>query len=171
MPGTACPDLMMTGDWMFAVPVSLKKSKWLFFAALAAVAAAAVLLAAVTVRVLRDPPDTAVADGGASYSLRVENDSYSAFFSQLGLDADDKPCMERTVRIPAVFDTTYTAYNDLQKHAGLDLTPYRGLQAQQLTFPLHGGGARFAVLLVKGERVIGGHLTDGEYGSDMLPLL
>ncbi len=148
---------------MFAVPVSLKKTKKLFLAV--AATALAVVCVIATVRILDSPRDTTTTANGKQLLLVVEQDGYAAFFRQIGVISAEKPLMEKTVRIPDVFDAVYEAYNDLQKQAGLDLTPYKGLQARLLTFRVENAAADFATLLVKDGRVIGGHFSDGEYGS------
>lgn len=153
---------------MFAVPVSLKKTKKIGLAVAATVLA--VICVVATVRILDRPRDTATSAAGKQYALAVERDGYAAFFRQIGIAAAEKPLMEKTVRIPDVFDAVYAAYNDLQKQAGLDLAPYRGLQARLLTFRTDAPVNGFATLLVKDGRVIGGHLSDGEYGSRQYPL-
>lgn len=154
---------------MFAVRLSLKKSKKLLFIAVAALVLTAVCAFA-AVNLFEKPRDTAQSGKTGSYSLNVQNGGYSAFFAQIGLQTGDTPQSEKTVLIPGEFDEVYSAYNELQQAAGLDLTPYKGTEAKLLTFPLNSGKADFAVLLVKHGRVIGGHLTNGEYGSEMLPL-
>lgn len=154
---------------MFALPVSLKKAKKVCFAV--AATTLAVICVVATVRILDSPRDTATAASGKQISLKVDRDSYPAFFRQIGVSAEAKPLMDKTVRIPDVFDAVYTAYNALQKQSGLDLSPYKGLQARLLIFRISGGKACFAELLVKDGRVIGGHLTDGEYGGKQYPLM
>ena len=118
----------------------------------------------------RTPADTARA-GDREYSLKAENGGYSAFFSQLGIETDGEPCARQTVTIPGEFNEVYEAYNELQRHAGLNLTRYRGEEAEKLTFSVRSGKMPYAVILVRQGRVIGGHLTDGEYGSEPLPLI
>ena len=154
---------------MFALSVSSKQSKRLLAVVCAALTALAVVSVIAVVRLTDKPPETAVS-GGKTISLQTDGNDCGAFFRQLGLDAGEVPVMEKTVRIPGEFDEVYTCYNALQKQAGLDLTPYRGLQAKQLTFELQNAEVRYAVLLIKENRVIGGHLTDGEYGGRLLPL-
>ena len=155
---------------MFVVRFSVKNTKRLFFAALALIIALAAVCVTATVIMLEKPRCTARSEGAGEYSLNVEKGRYEAFFSQLGLNVDEAHATEKNVIIPAEFDEVYTEYNELQKAAGLDLEPFKGKQASLLTFPLNGGAAEYAVILVCDGQVIGGHLTDGEYGSEMLPL-
>ena len=78
---------------------------------------------------------------------------------------------QRQITVPKSFNQTYEAYNALQRQAGFDLEPYRGKTADMLTYTLSGDSPAYAVVLLCGGKVVGGHLTDGEYGSENLPLL
>lgn len=155
---------------MFAIQFSVKQSK----KKLILIAAIGILLAAIcvtaTVKILEKPHDTAQSKISGNYSLVVKNGDFSAFFKQLGIDSENVPETEQSVIIPEEFDDVYTSYNELQKTAGLDLSSYKGKQARQLKFRIKNGSADYAVLLVLDDRVIGGHLTNGEYKSEMLPL-
>ena len=155
---------------MFAVRFSLKKTKRLFFIALAVIAALTAACTAAAVITREKPRYTAHSEGAGNYCLLIEKGRYEAFFSQLGLSIDEAGKTEKSVVIPAEFDEVYTEYNELQKTAGLDLEPFKGKQASLLTFPVSGGAANYVSILVCGGQVIGGHLTDGEYGGEMLPL-
>ena len=155
---------------MFAIQFSVKQSKKkiIMLAVIGAVLAA--ICVAATVNILEKTCDTAKSDSRGEYSLDVKNVDFSAFFSQLGIDSESAPESEQSVRIPDEFDEVYNEYNELQKKAGLDLSAYKGKQAKQLKFRIKNGAADYAVLLVTNNRVIGGHLTNGEYKSKMLPL-
>ena len=78
---------------------------------------------------------------------------------------------KRHITIPKTFNHTYEAYNELQRQGGFDLEPYRGKNVDMLVYTLSGDSPAYAVVLLCGGKVIGGHLTDGEYGSENLPLL
>lgn len=78
---------------------------------------------------------------------------------------------QRQITVPKSFNQTYEAYNALQRQAGFDLEPYQGKTADMLTYTLSGDSPAYAVVLLCGGKVVGGHLTDGEYGSENLPLL
>ena len=78
---------------------------------------------------------------------------------------------QRQITIPKTFNHTYEAYNELQRQGGFDLEPYRGKNVDMLVYTLSGDSPAYAVVLLCGGKVIGGHLTDGEYGSENLPLL
>ncbi len=155
---------------MFAIQLSVKQSKKKLIAMAAIGTVMAVICVIATVKILEKPRNTAQSSNSGSYSLVVNDSDFSGFFGQFGLEAELIPEKERSVTIPEEFDDVYISYNELQKKAGLDLSAYKGKQARQLTFRLKNGRADYAVLLVLDNRVIGGHLTNGEYGSEMLPL-
>ena len=155
---------------MFAIQFSVKQSKKkiIMLAVIGAVLAA--ICVAATVNILEKTCDTAKSDSRGEYSLDVKNGDFSAFFGKLGIDSDNAPESEQSVRIPEEFDEVYNEYNELQKKSGLDLSIYKGKQAEQLKFRIKNGAVNYAVLLLIDNRVIGGHLTNGEYKSEMLPL-
>ncbi len=157
---------------MFVLNYRLKKAKRLFIALAAVSAALAVICACALVFSQRLPRDTAVCDAIGEYSLRAETEEQTkAFFAQLGMEADIEGSVKKEVTIPAHFNGTYQAYNELQRHAGLDLSRYCGKTVERYTIPVSGAGADYAVILVCRGRVIGGHLTNGEYGGEDLPLI
>ena len=156
---------------MFVFNFKPLKHKKLLVIVTAAVALTALLCVFIAVKGNQKPPETAQSTTGVCYDTSVENDGYASFFAQLDIEAENEPLKSREVVIPEEFNQTYDDYNALQKHAGLDLTRFKGCTAQELTFALKNGKAPFAVLLTADDRVIGGHLTNGEYGSEMLPLI
>ena len=92
------------------------------------------------------------------------------FLTKFGMAADFDSATEEYVLIPNEFDPIYEKYNELQGENGLDLAPYRGKRAEKVTTELLNSDVRFAVLLVAKDKVIGAHITNGEYGDENLPL-
>lgn len=157
---------------MFSVHFSLKKPKISKKPIIAAAIVFAVIVAAFAAfRGCSKPPQTLIAADGTEYSPVIADEEYSDFFARIGLDAEPEPVRETEVTVPYEFDEFYGRYNELQKHAGMELEPYKGKPATQLTFPLIPDGEWYAVILVSDGRVIGGHRTNGEYGGEMLPLI
>lgn len=63
-----------------------------------------------------------------------KEDHNAAFLEQYGWKVN-KECIEKeNIKIPEKFDEVYTAYNELQKQAGLDLTPYCGKRGVRYTY-------------------------------------
>lgn len=151
---------------MLALQFSLKRMKSIKAALAVAAALLAIVCVIATARILDKPPQSV-----NGLSLTVKNGDYDAFFSQLGLEADTESVIKKSITIPCEFNKTYEAYNELQQKSGLDLSMYRGEKAEMLTFPMKSESGGFAVLLVHDGRIIGGHLTNGEYGGEMLPLV
>lgn len=105
-----------------------------------------------------------------AYGASIMDEQAAAEYLRAVGEADAAQLSCEPVLIPAEFDGVYEEYNSLQRQCGLDLNEYKGEQALQFRFALSGENASYAVLLVRDGDVIGGHLTDGEYGGDYLPL-
>ena len=69
------------------------------------------------------------------------------------------------IKIPEIFDEVYKGYNVIQKEAGLDIEPYRGMNGRRYTYevlnyPLDMGEKVYAnVVCIKGEPVAGDIMT------------
>ena len=82
------------------------------------------------------------------------------FLAQFGWEVDPSPEEQTTVAIPAQFDKIFSAYNEIQRAQGLDLSAYSGRTVQRYTFRVTNyegyEGTVLANLLVFRGRVIGG---------------
>ncbi len=56
------------------------------------------------------------------------------FISQFGWKVDEEPAQVKEVMIPEEFDDVYTAYNDIQRSQGFDLTEFAGKRAKCWTY-------------------------------------
>lgn len=56
------------------------------------------------------------------------------FISQFGWKVDEEPAQVKEVMIPEEFDDVYTAYNDIQRSQGFDLTEFAGERAKCWTY-------------------------------------
>ena len=157
---------------MYVFNLCLKPSKKLlyFFAVLLIVA---LLVFALCMRsVHKQVNDTATCDEIGTYSLKAESESQQcSFLEQFGLTPMVDSVNKKTVLIPTDFNSVYEEYNELQKTIGLDLQKYKGKSAEMVTYELENSKAKYAVLLIYNETVIGAHLTNGEYGQSNLPLI
>ena len=94
-----------------------------------------------------------------------------AFLAQFGWEVDPTPVEESHVSVPAQFDKIFTAYNELQRAQGLDLSRYSGRTVQRYTYRVKNyegcEGTVLANLLVFRGRVIGGDISGAE-GSDLM---
>ncbi|MEE1218303.1 MAG: DUF4830 domain-containing protein [Ruminococcus sp.] len=116
-------------------------------------------------------PDTATCDQVGAYTLVAENPTDErSFLSQFGLNAVSKSRVCEDITIPSEFNEIYNKYNTLQNKVGLDLSRYSGKTVKRVTYKLADSKLNYAVILVYKNRIIAGHLTNGEYGDKLLPL-
>jgi hypothetical protein len=162
---------MCGGIAMFVFNLKFSKKK------LVAIVTAIVAIVAVMLTVLAfvgdvKVPDSATCDELASYSLVAETvGGECGFLAQFGLDAQADSRESEQVVIPSEFNSIYEDYNALQKKIGLDLGNFKGKNVEKVRYTLQNSDEKFAVLLIYNGRVIGGHLTNGEYGDENLPLI
>lgn len=128
----------------------------------------AALLVSLAVWLPRAGAVTAGAEEAAAISytkIRTEEDRLT-FLRQFGLtptgDAE-----EEDVRIPAEFDRVFSAYNEIQKRQGLDLTRYAGRRAKRYTYrlPDEDGREVYATVILYKNRVIGGDVCSPGQGG------
>ncbi len=108
---------------------------------------------------------------GSSEEKRIE------YISFLGYEAGGAPDVKNIV-IPLEFGEVYSRYNELQKHAGFDLSLYRGETAVQYSYLLKNytdeNGERLSDihlnLIVSGGKIIGGDISSAALDGFMLPL-
>lgn len=156
--------------FVFNVKVNFSKGLKLFLASSAIISAVLCIVCMISVQ--SKIPDTATCDELSTYSLYAKGENgRKDFLKQFGLSAKGTPVAIQEVKIPSDFNSTYEAYNRLQIKIGLDLSRQKGEQATKYTYELNGSKKKYAVILVCQNKVIGGHLTSGEYGSPDLPLI
>lgn len=79
--------------------------------------------------------DSAQTGKGDNVTLKAStHEERMAFLSQYGWEIDEEPVEVREVIIPEKFDDTYTAYNEIQKNQGFDLTIYAGMRVKRWTY-------------------------------------
>ena len=110
----------------------------------------------------------ASADAEVSYSYdKIKSAEDAAdFLSQFGWKVDATPIESKTVTIPAEFDKIFSAYNELQKEQGLDLSKYKRKEVTRYTFSVTNyegfEGTVYANVLVYRNRVIGGDICSAD---------
>lgn len=103
-----------------------------------------------------------------SYSYeKVKNaEDAVSFLSQFGWTVNAEPVEVKTVTIPAEFDKVFSAYNELQKEQGLNLTKYKNKEVTRYTFTVTNyegyDGTVYANVLVYRNRVIGGDICSAD---------
>ena len=101
-----------------------------------------------------------------SYDKVKSAEDAVSFLSQFGWTVDPTPTEVKTVTIPAEFDKVFSAYNDLQKEQGLNLTKYKNKEVTRYTFTVTNyegyDGTVYANILVYRNRVIGGDICSAD---------
>lgn len=155
--------------FVFNFKVTDSKNVFTIFAVVSVAIAIVCIISMISVQ--NSLPDTATCDELGCYSLKCDkDDEQCAFLEQFGL-SPVKNTDSCEVTVPTDFNDTYEEYNELQKEIGLDLEKFKGKSVQKVTYELKNSKAKYAVLLIYKGKVIGGHLTNGEYGSENLPLI
>ena len=141
---------------------SLRASTLRFFGVIAVSIALLVALIALV-------PTHAVDDEmAASYSyekVRSEDDA-EKFLAQFGWTVDTEPLEVAEVTMPDEFDKIFTAYNQIQKEQGLDLSKYKRKKLTRYTFLVTNyegyNGKVLANLLVYRGKVVGGDICSAD---------
>ena len=101
-----------------------------------------------------------------SYDKVKSAEDAAGFLSQFGWAVDTAPIETKTVTIPAEFDKIFSAYNELQKEQGLDLSKYKRKEVTRYTFSVTNyegfEGQVYANVLVYRNRVIGGDICSAD---------
>lgn len=105
----------------------------------------------------------------AALSRRVtDNKSRVEFISSFGWKPEEEPHSVGEVVVPAEFDSVLTEYNELQKAAGMDLTPYLGKTVKKYTYAISDypdGGEAFATIYVYEGTVIAADVSSHTGGG------
>lgn len=113
-------------------------------------------------------------DGGkeaapASAPSMEENSARIQFLKDMGWQVKTQPVQAGKVKMPREISAVYERYNNLQKSQGYDLTEYAGKKAMRYVYEVvnYPGATEpvFATLLIYGQRVIGGDITDTSMGG------
>lgn len=92
-------------------------------------------------------------------------DANIEFLESYGWKVNEECIEKENVKIPAKFDEVYSAYNELQKQAGLDLEPYCGKSGVRYTYLIKnypekvGEAVRANVICINGKPVAGDVMT------------
>ena len=153
---------------MFVLSMHSKKIK-----AAVVIAAAAVCVGTTLILVLSHGAEST----GGKFPSIIKGDSAEeriAFLDSCGLAVDEEPVQVTEIIVPAEFDETYTAYNDIQLGQGFDLSDYCGKRVKRWTYmvtnyPGYGADADCIQtnLLVYDGLIIGGDVCSVELGGFM----
>ena len=93
-----------------------------------------------------------------------------AYINSVGWTVEAEPLEIAEVTIPAQFNEVYTAYNELQKKSGFDLTAQAGEICTQYKYTVtnHSAGSGvYLCLLVKDGTIVGADVSSAEMGGFM----
>ncbi len=146
---------------------SLKASTIKFFAVVCIALATLITLIAFI-------PVAAVDGDGVSASVNVDidytgvktNEDRIEFLAQFGWQVKPEAVESVEVTVPEEFDKVFTAYNELQKRQGLDLSKYKKKNVQRYTYEITNydgyDGVVYANILVYRNRVVGGDVCSAD---------
>lgn len=131
-----------------------------------------VALAALIVLIAFVPTyDAEAADGAAGvvayrYEKIKSDDDVESFLTQFGWQVGAQPQETVEVTIPSEFDKIFTAYNEIQKRQGLNLSPYKRKTVKRYTYVIENypdyEGKVYANVLVYRGKVIGGDICSAD---------
>ena len=144
---------------------SLKASTLKFFAVVCVALATLITLIAF-IPVTAD--DTAPVSGNIKidYSgIKTEEDRIE-FLRQFGWEVKPEAVESVEITIPERFDKIFTAYNEMQKRQGLDLSKYKKKNAQRYTYEITNydgyDGVVYANIIVYRNKVIAGDVCSAD---------
>ncbi len=104
----------------------------------------------------------AAAHDKITYTKIKTNEDRIAFLLQFGWQVNPEPYETEEISFPAEFDQVISAYNELQKEQGLDLSKYRRKTVTRYTYEVTNypncKDTVYATVLIYRNRVIGGDL-------------
>lgn len=105
------------------------------------------------------------------YDKIKTNDDRRAFLAQFGWEASADPEESAEISIPADFDKVFSAYNEVQKKQGLDLSKYKKKDMMRYTYVVTNypgySGKVYANLLIYKNRVVGGDICSADRSGFM----
>ncbi len=106
----------------------------------------------------------------ASFSADEDTALCRRFLKSLGYSPAAEPSEIASVTVPEGFGAYYDSYNELNKKAGFDLTPFRGCTVKKIRISLSDEEALYANLLIYNHKICGGDICDPSLSGYMLPL-
>ena len=101
-----------------------------------------------------------------NYEKIRSNEDRITFLAQFGWQVEETPKESANVAIPAEFDKVFSAYNELQRAQGLDLSKYASRTVERYTYRVTNyegyDGEVLANLLICRGRVIGGDICSAD---------
>lgn len=145
---------------------SLKASTIKFFAVVCVALATLITLIAFIPVAAVDGDTAASANADIKYSGIKTNDDRIEFLEQFGWQVKSEAVESLEVTVPSEFDKIFTAYNEIQKQHGLDLSKYKKKNVMRYTYEItnYSGydGTVYANIIVYRNKVIGGDVCSAD---------
>ena len=101
-----------------------------------------------------------------NYEKIKSNDDRINFAKQFGWDVDPQALNEQEVQIPKEFDKIFSAYNEIQRRQGLDLSSFKKKSVMRYTYAIKNypnyEGEVYINILVYRNTVIGGDVCSAD---------
>ena len=101
-----------------------------------------------------------------NYEKIKSNDDRINFAKQFGWDVDPQALNEQEVQIPKEFDKIFSAYNEIQRRQGLDLSSFKKKSVMRYTYAIKNypnyDGEVYINILVYRNTVIGGDVCSAD---------
>lgn len=106
------------------------------------------------------------ADASYNYEKIKSNDDRINFIKQFGWEVDPQTVVEQEVEIPKEFDKIFSAYNEIQRRQGLDLSSFKKKSVMRYTYavtnyPDYEGTVHINILVYR-NTVIGGDVCSAD---------
>ncbi len=145
---------------------SLKASTIKFFAVVCVALATLITLIAFIPVAAVDDNVSASAAADIDFSGIKTNEDRVNFLAAFGWQVNPEAVASVEVTIPESFDKVFSAYNELQKRQGLDLSKYKGKNVQRYTYQVTNydgyDGTVYANILVYRNKVVGGDICSAD---------
>ena len=142
------------------------KASTIKFCAVVCIALATLITLIAFIPVVAVDDTTVSADGEINYSGVKTNEDRIKFLGQFGWQVKPEAVHSVEVTIPEEFDKVLSAYNEIQKRQGLDLSKYRKKNVQRYTYEITNydgyDGTVYANILVYRNKVIGGDVCSAD---------
>ena len=143
---------------------SLRASTLKFFGVVGV--ALAVLITLIAFVPTYDAEASAYESVSYNYEKIKTDDDVEHFLSQFGWQVGAEPHEQTDVTIPETFDKIFSAYNQIQKQQGLDLSGYKRKTVRRYTYEVENypdyTGKVYANVLVYRGKVIGGDICSAD---------
>ena len=106
------------------------------------------------------------ADASYNYEKIKSNEDRINFIKQFGWEVDPQALSEQEVQIPKEFDKIFSAYNEIQRRQGLDLSSFKKKNVMRYTYtvtnyPSYEGTVDINILVYR-NTVIGGDVCSAD---------